>query len=70
MVLNFIYLEKFYSESVNPLYGKPGSLWRRIKGRRPSTKIHSADCEWHGIVRFILMSTELIALSTDVSQSR
>lgn len=66
MVLNVIYLEKFYSESVNPLNGKPGGV-SRGGGR---VKIHSADCEWHGIVRFILMSTELIALSTDVSQSR
>ena len=70
MVLNFMYLEKFYWELVNPLNRKPGSLWRRIKGRQPRAKIHSADCEWHGIVRFIPVSTELIALSTDVSQSR
>lgn len=28
MVLNFIYLEKFYSESVNPLNGKPGGVSR------------------------------------------
>ena len=39
-------------------------------GGRPRTKIRSADYVLHGIVRVILISTELIALSTDVSQSR
>ena len=61
MVLKFIYFEKFYSESVNPLNGKPMEAYqgaaaeykdslgglRVARNRSVHSHVHRTDCTFH-----------------------